>query len=103
MDIDGNGKVHWNEFLSAIISQTIIMRAENLREAFNFFDRDSKGYFTSSDFKSAIVDPYLSFGGAYQNLEHVIEEAFPGIDKVRYDDFWNFMMKQNDNGRYSRE
>ena len=68
------------------------MRQENMREAYTFFDRDDKGYFTSNDFKVAICDPYLSFGGAHANFANVIEEAFPGQDKVTYDDLLFFMM-----------
>jgi hypothetical protein len=49
-----------------------------LREAFNFFDQYAKGYFTSSDFKTAIGDPYVSIGGFYANFERVVEAAFPG-------------------------
>lgn len=86
MDIDGNGMVHWNEFFSSIINNAIIMRDESLREAYNFFDRENKGYFTSEDFKVAIGDQYLSYEGAYANFENVIEEAFPGKSHITYED-----------------
>ena len=92
MDIDGNGKVHWNEFLSSIISQRVLIRTENLREAYNFFDREGKGFFTCEDFKTAIGDPYLSIGGFYANFEHVVEEAFPGKDCITFEDFQEFMI-----------
>jgi Ca2+-binding EF-hand superfamily protein len=38
MDIDENGKIYWNEFLAATISQAIFLKEENLKEAFNNFD-----------------------------------------------------------------
>jgi len=38
MDIDDNGKIYWNEFLAATISQAIFLKEENLIEAFNNFD-----------------------------------------------------------------
>lgn len=96
VDIDGNGKIHWNEFLSSIINQAIINRPENMQEAFNFFDRDQKGYFTAQDFKTAIGDPYLSFGGVHADFANVIEEAFPGKEQVRYEDLRLFMLKPSD-------
>lgn len=68
MDIDGDGKVHWNEFLSSIIDSKVIMKEDNIREVFNFYDRDGKGYFTSNDFKQAIGDQYLSFGGVHASF-----------------------------------
>lgn len=86
MDIDGNGMVHWNEFFSSIINESIIMREESLREAYNFFDRENKGYFTSEDFKVAIGDQYLSYEGPHANFANVIEEAFPGKYKITFED-----------------
>lgn len=100
MDIDGNGKVHWNEFLSCIISQRVLIRTENLREAFNFFDRESKGYFTNKDFKIVIGDPYLSIGGFHANFERVVEEAFPGKENITFEDFQEFMILNGEMWRY---
>lgn len=91
MDIDGNGKVYWNEFLSSIINHSIFMKEENLRQAFAFLDRDGKNFFTAQDFKLAIGDQYLSFGGAHANFGNVIQEAFPGKDIVTYENFIAFM------------
>jgi Ca2+-binding EF-hand superfamily protein len=89
MDIDGNGLVHWNEFLSVVISQTIIMKEENLKEVYFFFDRDNKGYFNGNDFKKAIADPYLSMPHA--NYDNVIEEAFNGKTNITFEEFKQFM------------
>ncbi len=68
------------------------MREENLREAFNFFDQENKGFFTSDDFKTAIGDQYLSFGGVHANFANVIEEAFPDRPLITFEDFRMFMM-----------
>ena len=51
MDLDGNGIVYWNEFLSTVITTSIVNREENLREIYYFFDRTRKGYFDGEDFK----------------------------------------------------
>jgi Ca2+-binding EF-hand superfamily protein len=60
MDMDSNGKIYWNEFLSATISQAIFLKEENLIEAFNNFDKTKKGYFDLQDLKDVIDDPSLS-------------------------------------------
>lgn len=91
MDIDGNGRVYWNEFLSAIINHSIFLKEENLREAFTFLDRDGKGFFTAQDFKIAIGDQHLSFGGAHANFGNVIQEAFPGKEFITLIEFMAFM------------
>jgi Ca2+-binding EF-hand superfamily protein len=45
MDLDEDGKIYWNEFLAATISQAIFLKEENLKEAFLYFDKEGKGYF----------------------------------------------------------
>ena len=76
MDIDKDGKVHWNEFFSTVITSNIMCKEENLKEAYYFFDREKKGYFNGDDFKKAIGDPFLTMATA--NFDNVITEAFQG-------------------------
>ena len=57
MDMDSNNKVYWSEFLTATISHAIYLREDNLKEAFNNFDKEKKGYFDLSDMKSCLCDP----------------------------------------------
>lgn len=40
MDIDNNDKIYWNEFLSTLISREIVFKYENLKDVFDFFDKD---------------------------------------------------------------
>lgn len=61
MDMDENGRVYWNEFLAATISQAIFLKEENLKEAFNNFDQGRKGYFDLDDLKTVLADPDLVF------------------------------------------
>lgn len=51
IDLDENGRIYWNEFLAATISQAIFLKEENLKEAFNNFDQSRKGYFDIEDLK----------------------------------------------------
>lgn len=71
----------------------MLLKDDNIMEAFNFFDRDCKGYFTSNDFKQAIGNNNLSFGSAYSNFKDVFEEAFPGQDKITFEMLKSFMME----------
>ena len=61
MDVDENGKVYWNEFLAATISQAIFLKEENLKEAFNSFDTEKKGWFTYEDLRNKLHDPELNY------------------------------------------
>lgn len=70
MDIDNNGKIYWNEFLATLISREIIFKHENLKEAFDYFDQDHKGYFDAADFQKAVCQ--------VGNI-HVVVEEIPNL------------------------
>lgn len=57
--MDKNGKIFWNEFLAATISQSIYLKEDNLMEAFNNFDHDRDGYFDLENLKDSLRDPAL--------------------------------------------
>jgi calcium-dependent protein kinase len=59
IDADGNGKIFWNEFLAATISQSIYLKEENLKEAFNYLDKEKKEYFGLQDLKVVLSDPEI--------------------------------------------
>mmetsp|Transcript_13673 Transcript_13673/g.13395 ORF Transcript_13673/g.13395 Transcript_13673/m.13395 type:complete len:101 (+) Transcript_13673:1259-1561(+) len=91
IDIDMNGKIYWNEFLAATISHAIYLKEENLREAFNNFDKEKKGYFDLDNLKNVLEDPGLKMDN--QDFELIFKEAFPnGKQKIFYEDFKNMMI-----------
>lgn len=61
MDEDQNGRIYWNEFLAATVSQAIFLKEENLKEAFNSFDESKKGWFNKEDLKNKLYDPDLIY------------------------------------------
>ncbi len=68
IDIDDNNKIYWYEFLSSVLSHSIMYREENIKEVFSIFDKDKKGYFDATDVKNAfearelpILDQDLEF------------------------------------------
>lgn len=86
MDLDENGKIYWNEFLAATISQAIFLKEENLKEAFANFDQERKGYFDLQDLKDSLGDPDLSINN--EEFEYIFKEAFPdGKKKITFEDF----------------
>lgn len=38
IDIDNNDKIYWNEFLSCVLSPSIVFKDENIKEIFKLFD-----------------------------------------------------------------
>ena len=48
IDVDENGKISYTEFLAAMYSKTQL-KENNLRDAFNFFDKDGDGEITLAE------------------------------------------------------
>lgn len=66
------------------------MKEENLKEAFNNFDQNRKGYFDIEDLKMSLGDPDFTFNQA--EFEMIFREAFPdGKDKIYFPDFKRMM------------
>ncbi len=63
------------------------MKVDNLKEAFSFFDRKGLGFFTLNDFKAILCDQASNV-----NHQNIVTEAFPGLLKITFEDFRNFMV-----------
>ena len=48
IDVDENGKISYTEFLAAMYSKTQL-KENNLKDAFNFFDKDGDGEITLAE------------------------------------------------------
>ena len=53
MDADGNGKVDYDEFLTAAIDKHSILNNENLQKAFSMFDTDNSGQISMDELRDA--------------------------------------------------
>jgi len=49
VDTDGCGEINYTEFLAATIKENLYMRDENLRTAFNMFDKNRDGTIDKDD------------------------------------------------------
>lgn len=54
VDSDNNGFIDYTEFLKASLSQRTIMSSENLRRAFDMFDKDSSGSISAMELKKVL-------------------------------------------------
>lgn len=61
MDRDGDGKVTWDEFVTAAINKIALLNDRNIKAAFNVLDTDGNGRITKKELKdkfpSAKEDP----------------------------------------------
>lgn len=55
IDINGNSRIDYEEFLAATMHLSKLNREENLLEAFKHFDKDNSGYITTSEIIVGVV------------------------------------------------
>eukprot|EP00879_Flechtneria_rotunda_P004051 GHRR01004294.1.p1 GENE.GHRR01004294.1~~GHRR01004294.1.p1 ORF type:complete len:279 (+),score=107.43 GHRR01004294.1:1153-1989(+) len=95
-DVNGDGKVDYEEFLAATMHLGKLEREENLYRAFQFFDKDGSGYITRDELRIALQQ----HGDAATVAEH-IEEILYDVDKdkdgrIDYEEFCTMMRQGNE-------
>lgn len=54
VDIDGNGYIDYSEFVMACIKTEELLSEQNLKKAFNLFDKDGDGSITVKELESIL-------------------------------------------------
>eukprot|EP00775_Hariotina_reticulata_P005659 gene5659-5898_t len=75
-DVNGDGKVDYEEFLAATMHLGKLEREENLYKAFQYFDQDGSGYITVDELQAALKE----HGDAAAVAEH-IRDILADVDK----------------------
>ena len=91
IDLDNNGYIEYEEFLSATIEKSTFLSEINLKQAFDLFDLDKGGSISSEEVRNII-------SGGKVISDDVVKDLFKGInknldDEINYDDFKNLMYK----------
>lgn len=63
IDTDKNGAISFNEFLAAILNETISKDYEKIAKAFKFFDKDNDGFIEDKELKQALA------GSEFKHIE----------------------------------
>jgi calcium-dependent protein kinase len=74
VDIDGNGEIDYTEFLAASADMQFLLSRENLRNTFNFFDKDRSGQISISELRNALN---LSES---ESMEKELQQAIRKVD-----------------------
>merc|ERR1719430_585374 len=93
VDIDGNGTIEFEEFLSMMKKKASEVDEEaELREAFKIFDRDKDGYISMKELKK--VASMLGTMLTKEELDEFMAEAdADGNGKLDYDEFVKMLLE----------
>lgn len=93
IDVDGNGKIEFGEFLDMISGKTADENSmEEVRKVFNIFDTDKTGFITFQNLRQIVNDLGEELSDA--TLQNLIEKGDSNADKlVSFEDFYFIMTR----------
>ena len=89
LDSENNGYIEYGEFLRATLDRNNIINENNLKYAFDFFDKDKKGYFNEQEMKNFFEKNKID-----DNLCHLLFDEFDVNEdgKIDFNEFKIAMM-----------
>ncbi|EDW34518.1 GL21536 [Drosophila persimilis] len=87
VDIDGNGEIDFNEFCQMMNKQKRESDTEEeMREAFQIFDRDHDGFISPAELRFAMIN--LGEKVTEEEIDDMVREAdFDGDGLINYEEF----------------
>ena len=90
MDQDGNGKIDFNEFITAAVEQFSYFREEELLETFRVIDLDGSGKLSKQEIKQVMKKDNVSD----ETVEKLVKEFDLNSDgEIDYNEFLQMMQK----------
>lgn len=84
VDLDGDGKVDYQEFIAATMKRNLFNKEQHLQNAFNYFDTKRQGVITLSDLEQ--------FMGTPEQAKEVMDEVDTNKDgKISFEEFVSMM------------
>ncbi|CAA7054316.1 unnamed protein product [Microthlaspi erraticum] len=91
-DLDGNGRMDIEEFVSATMERQILDKDENVHKAFQHFDKDGNGYITKDELERVMMEHGVR---GEPNAKEMISEADKDNDgRLDHEEFCT-MMRRN--------
>ncbi|XP_058072446.1 calcium-dependent protein kinase 19-like [Magnolia sinica] len=88
-DIDGNGTIDYNEFITATMRRHRLERDDSLYKAFQYFDKDKRGFITRDELQRAMNEYGM---GDQSSIEEIISEVETDNDgRINYEEFYSMM------------
>jgi calcium-dependent protein kinase len=91
VDLDGNGSIDYNEFLTATINREKIMSQKNLELAFQAFDKDGSGKISTDEIMQIFNNTELKDKAVFDKMINEADEN--GDGEISYEEFKDLMTK----------
>ena len=89
LDGENHGYIEYDVFLRAALDKKTILTENNLKNAFNFFDKGNNGFITKDKMKQIFAGSKIEV----QLLNHIFDEKDTNKDgKIYFEDFRNMMV-----------
>lgn len=91
VDIDKSGYIEYSEFVIALMNKKKLVSEENLRKAFNLFDKDGSGTITTNEVKNVLGVGKNVSEEIWSQLLKEVDENSDG--KISFEEFTAMMNK----------
>lgn len=91
VDIDNNGVIDYNEFLTATMDRDKLTSKKNLELTFKNFDKDGSGKISVAEIKSIFNNPKIKDDNIFEKLLLDADDNHDG--EISYDEFKTIMLK----------
>lgn len=87
VDTDNNGSIDYTEFLKASMSSKTLLSSENLRLAFNLFDKDHNGTISAAEMRKVLEGGFESADSVWKDIIRQVDQNGDGeIDFQEFQD-----------------
>ena len=94
IDLNGNGYIDYEEFVSAAVNKKKFMNKNVLMVAFKYFDKNNSGDITFDEIEKLFKDSVKDKNEVHESLQKIMKDADINIDgKITFDEFVLIMKK----------
>lgn len=92
VDSDHNGYIDYTEFLKATLDVRTIMSTENMRRAFDLFDKDGSQSISASELKKVMAGEVLSENKLWESIVKEVDQNGDGV--IDFNEFQQIILSK---------